>query len=49
MWGDYYDLIRAVESLEATVDQYGRYILYAIVFFGLLQFCRSLLKGGRTI
>ena len=49
MWGDYYDLIRAIESLESTVEQYGRYILYAICFFALLQFGRSLVKGGRSL
>lgn len=48
MW-NYYDLIQAVNELNATCDKYGRLILYAVCFFGLLQFGRSLVKGGKSL
>lgn len=48
MWS-YADLIAAVNNLNATVDNIGHLILYAVVFFGLLTFGRSLVKGGRNL
>lgn len=48
MW-NYYDLIEVVNNLNSTVDKYGQLILYAVIFFGLLQFGRSFVKGGRSL
>lgn len=48
MWS-YAELIAAVNNLNATVDNIGHLILYAVVFFGLLNFGRSLLRGGKSL
>ncbi len=48
MWS-YAELIAAVNALNATVDNIGHLILYAILFFGFLNFGRSLVRGGKSL
>lgn len=48
MWS-YAELITAVNALNATVQSVGTKILIAIIFFGLLQFGRSFIKGGKSL